>query len=340
VKQDFKNILVVRTDRIGDVVVSIPAMRAIKKAFPLARLTVWIDPSTRELVEGLSFVDDVIVEPRKAGWIGYGQFIATLKRSRFDLAVIYHTKRKTNVACWLAGIPCRLGYRNNKFGQLLNMPVEDRRHFGEKHEASFCLDLLKAIGVESDDKSLELPARREAELWAAEFWEAQSLTTRPVVAFSPDASCPTRRWPPELFARLAERLTNELGARVLIVGTRETRKIVSEIFNHFQGDAIDLTGELTMGQLVSLFRRCKLVISNDSGPAHIAAAVKAPVITIFMRDQPGINPGRWRPLGEKVVVVNNKPGEEIRLDRSGSVISGRFDSITPDEVFAYAKAWL
>ncbi|MFH0753261.1 MAG: glycosyltransferase family 9 protein [Candidatus Omnitrophota bacterium] len=162
----FKNILVVRTDRMGDVVLTIPSIRALKKQFPGAKVSVWLDASTRPLMGGLSFIDDLIVEDKERGWQGFFALVALLRRKRFDLAVIYHTKRRTNAACALAGIPMRLGYKNNKNGWMLTHPVEDRRHIGEKHEVMYCLDLLRPIGVESTDISLELPHDKAAELWA------------------------------------------------------------------------------------------------------------------------------------------------------------------------------
>lgn len=333
----FKNILVVRTDRVGDVVLTIPSLRALKKSFPAAKLTVLALSGTRELLEGSPLVDEVIVADQYCGVIRMIRLLIELFRKKFDLAVIYHTKRWTNIICALAGIPVRLGYKNHKFGFLLTHQIEDRRYLGEKHEALYCLDLLKYIGIDSQDLSLELPIARTAEEWAADLWDRDSLHLRSVVVLHPDAGCSTRRWPPESFARLAERLTLELGVRVVIVGGRSARLIAAEIINLFHAEVLDLTGQVTIAQCISLFRRAKLVISNDSGPAHVAAAVGVPLITLFMRIQQGINPERWYPLGKNSYLIKNHPGEEIRLDRHSNIISGCLDSITVDEVFDKAK---
>ncbi len=336
----YRHILAVRTDKIGDVVLTIPSLRALKKAFPSAKLTVLVAAGTRELVLGLPFVDEVLSLDQYVGVGGYLRLVIDLYRRRFDLAVVYHTKYWTNILCTIAGIPERLGYKNDKCGFLLTKPVKDHRSLGEKHEVEYCLDLLKKIGIHSNDLSLELPVDRTAEEWTNDLWDRYSLHLRPVVVLHPDASCPTRRWPPQSFARLAERLTLELGVRVVIVGARSARGIAVDIIDHFHEQLLDLTGQVSMAQLISLFSRSRLVISNDSGPAHIAAAVGTPLITLFMRTQPGINPERWKPLGKSSYLIKNHPGEELVLDRHSNIISGKLDSITVDEVFAKAKELL
>ncbi len=329
----FRNILVVRTDRMGDMVLTIPAMRALKTKYPGARLSVWISASTRDLVDGLPFIDEVIVQEANLGWIGYLGLIARLRRSRFDLAVIFHTKQKTNLACFLAGVPVRLGYLNSKCGFFLTHPVKDERHFGIKHELDYCLDLLKMVGVENADPRLELGFNQAADKWADRIVR-ELAGLGPLVALHPDASCPTRHWPVDSFALVSARLSRELNARVVIVGGPTTRPFAARI------PGIDLTGQFSLAQLVAFIKRCSLLISNDSGPVHLAAATGTPVISLFLRKQPGINPERWKPLSANAVLLLNKPGEEIVVGPDNHVLSGRYDSITPDEVFDAAARLL
>ncbi|MBF0619797.1 MAG: glycosyltransferase family 9 protein, partial [Candidatus Omnitrophica bacterium] len=169
--RDLKNILIVRTDRIGDVVLTIPAIRAVKKAFPNARVTVWVAAMTKDLVSGLSFVDEVITEDLKTGWFGYMRLVMELMQRKFDCAIIYHTKRRTNMACALAGIPMRLGYLNDKGGKFLTHPIKDERHLGLKHESLYCLQLLEALDIHSNDVALQLPFQPEAEAWVQDLFD-------------------------------------------------------------------------------------------------------------------------------------------------------------------------
>jgi heptosyltransferase-2 len=337
-RDDFSRILVVRSDRMGDLVLTIPSLRALRKAFPSARICVWVDSSTRDLVDGLPFIDEVLTENRLAGWAGYWRHVIALRRRQFDLAIVYHTKKRNNAACFLAGIPLRLGYKNNKFGFLLNLPVRDERHLGGKHESEFCLDLLKRVGVEEGDLTLEVPVHSRAESWADALWEAHKLKGRTVVALHPDASCSTRLWPVDSFAALAARLTRETPAVVLVVGSDNASRVAGRIIKAAGMNAIDLTCRTTLAQLVSVLRRVRLLVSNDTGPVHVAAAAGTAVVSLFLRFQPGVNPERWRPLGAKSVLICNKPGEGIAVDRDSRVISGKFDSISVDEVFSRVSA--
>lgn len=334
--KEIKNILVIRTDRIGDVVLTIPAVRALKKAFPKSWISFWVSETTRELAEGLPYINEVLVENTSRGWGGYFDFVGKLMDKDYDLVINYHPKRRTNSACFLAGIPLRVGYRNNKFGFLLNRSVIDTRHLGEKHEAEYCLDLLQKIGVVSSDLTLELAVNKEAEAWTDQFFARRNLAGRKLVAMHPDASCPTKCWPVKSFGELADRLASSLNVIPLIIGSLTARPQVAVIGEQMHHDYFDLTGSLSLAQLVSLLRRCHLLVSNDSGPVHIAAAVGIPVISLFLRGQPGINHIRWKPLGSKSVVLLNKPGEEIVLDKKGQVVGGKFDSISIEEVFVEA----
>ena len=326
-----KNILVVRADRVGDVVLTVPAIRALKHAFPDAKVSVWLDASTKPLLDGLPFIDEILVEDKRCGWPGYFSFLGMLRRQKFDLAVIYHIKRRTNVACALAGIPVRVGYRNKKHGWFLTHPFEDRRHLGERHEAAYCLDLLKGIGVVAQDLSLELARDVQAERWADEF-VAREFPQGAFLAIHPAASCTTRRWPCASFAGLID-LLKDSGLGIVLVGSADAQTLAREILSKTNCPVLDMTGKTSLAQLVSLFRRARAVVSNDSGPVHVAAGAGAPVISIFLRSQPGINPERWKPLGLKSRVVVPPQGQEIVLDRNSHVVGGSFDAITPEQVF-------
>lgn len=335
--RDARNILVVRSDRMGDLVLTIPAIRALARTFPSARISLWVDPSTKDLVEGLPFIDEVIIEDKTAGWRGYFRHVAALRRKKFDLAIIYHTKKRTNMACFLAGIPQRLGYRNNKFGFLLTRPVVDERHLGTKHEAEYCMDLLKAIGVKGGDLGLQVALHEDAEAWAERFFTERKLVGSPVIAFHPSASCSSRFWPVDSYADLASMIIGQYKAPIIVVGGKTVQPAAGKIMAHAGRGVIDLTGQTSLSQLTSILKRCRLLVSNDSGPVHVAAAVGIPVVSLFLRSQPGINPQRWRPLGQNSTLLQNKKGEEILLDPACKVVSGRFDSISVEEVFLKIK---
>ena len=318
----FKNILVVRTDRIGDVILTVPALRALRQAYPEARLTVLLRPLTRELVEGLDCVDAVLCDDRqqrhRGAW-GYARLVRSLARQHFDLAVNFHTKKRTNLLCYLAGIPRRLGYKNEKWGFLLTDPVYDDRPQGNKHEAAYCLDLLQSLGIKSQDLHLDLPVSPAGERWADTFLEtSRKQETGPWIAVHMQSSCPTKQWPANFFAELLRILQEKYQANFIIIGAK-ARQDNAAAASFSELPSVDARGQTGIAQLISLLRRCRMLISNDSGPVHMAAALGIPVVSIFTRNQPGINPQRWRPLGPKSRCVAPP------LDMSPSFARGRIE---------------
>ncbi|MGE0267710.1 MAG: glycosyltransferase family 9 protein [Candidatus Omnitrophota bacterium] len=334
---DFKNILIVRTDRLGDVVLTVPAIRAIRKKFPDARLTVLLSPLTVDLLNGLSLIDEILVDDRKGphkGVWGFLGLIRQLRQKKFDLAVIYHTKKRTNLACFFANIPCRLGYKNNKYGGLLNYPVEDVRFKGHKHEAQYCLDLLEKIGIQSNDLALEIARQESSNQWILDFLKSKGIETgEKIVVLHPSASDPAKQWPEGNFAQLINDMHRQKETlKFVIIGTKENRLLARGIQNKTDVEIVDTTGILTISQLVSLLARTAILISNDSGPVHMAAALGTPVISIFTRNQPGINPQRWQPLGENGRVVSVPFNDQISFKKAREYDPQTMDSITVSQV--------
>lgn len=346
VKPDhFGNILVVRTDRIGDVILTTPALSALKKAYPKARLSMMVVPGTRELVEGIDALNEVIVYDRRGehkGIFGFWKFIGFLRKKNFDLAVVFHTKKRTNLICFLAGIPRRIGYRNNKFGFLLTDQLVDTRIRGEKHEAEYCFDVLRTIGIASGDLQLSLPLREESERWVDRFvLENKIAVSAPLVAVHPDASCISKRWPVNKFSELIQRLMSGHGINVILIGDHGSQRIAAQLMSDFKGGGVvNAAGLTSVGQLASLLKRCKLLISNDSGPVHVACAVGTPVISIFGRNQAGLSPVRWRPLGLKDQVFHKEVGCAVCLAHKCDINFKCLEAINVDEVFQAAVEML
>ncbi len=303
----YKNILIIRTDRIGDVVLTTPAIHALRKTFPQARLTMLVTAATRDLVLGNPDLDEILVDDRQSahrGHWGFLKLIQNVRNKNFDLAVNFHTKRRTNLLCFLARVPQRIGYRNEKFGFLLTHQIPDGRSRGIKHETEYCLDVVKALGAEDSSPKTFVPLQREAEAWAERFLtECQLIHSERIVAVHPGASCPTRQWPTKNFIELIKRVTEKYSCPVLLIGGADLPKVAPELMEQLPMTVINLTGKTSLAQLVSILKRCRLLISNDSGPVHLADAIGTPVVSIFTRNQPGINPERWRPLGERSRVV-------------------------------------
>lgn len=319
----FKNILVVRTDRIGDVVLTTPSIEALRHSFPQAKISVLVTPETKDLIDDNPHLDHVIVDDRKGKHrkiTGFLKLVESLKKAKFDLAIIYHTKKRTNLACYMAKIPYRIGYKNNKFGFLLTHPLVDNRHFGEKHETQYCLDVLKNLDIKTNDYKLHVSIKKEADQWADQFLRQNLIKNDDcLIAIHAGASDPSKCWPVKRFAELMDALSQQMDCKFVLIGTEETRTLSRKIMSLSSTRPFDLTGLTSVAQLVSLLKRCQLMVSNDSGPVHIAAALEVPVVSIFTRNQPGINPERWKPLGLKSKVVSIEPDNNISFKKAQSV---------------------
>ncbi|MDP2654862.1 MAG: glycosyltransferase family 9 protein [Candidatus Omnitrophota bacterium] len=333
--ENLKNILVVRTDRMGDVVLTTPALRALRKAYPRARLSILVAPSTRELVQGHPDVDEVLLDDRKgrhAGLFGFWKLACELRSRKFDAAIIYHTKKRTNSLCFFAGIPLRTGFRNKKFGFLLTMPLADARHLGLKHEAQYCLDVLQGLGIPGGELSTFIPVQPESEKWADDFFRQEGLDPQKTVALHPGSSDATRQWPVARFAELLDILGEKYGTAAIIIGADNVRPLAEQMRARVRSRTVDLSGRTTVGQMAGVLKRSRVLVSNDSGPVHVADALGTPVISIFTRNQPGINPERWKPLGPKSGIVVTPFLGQKSFGKKDAVESAYLDLVPVSEV--------
>src|SRR3989338_1196354 len=263
--ENYKNILIVRTDRIGDVILTTPVIRALRKNFSRSKITILVAPATRDLVEGNPDLNAVLVDDRKGmhrGPFGFMKFVNAVKKENFDTAIIFHTKRRTNLLCFLVGIPNRIGNADNKFGFLLTRKLEDIRHAGLKHESEYCLDVLRLIGIPVYAKDFYVPLQKSAEEWAEGFLKKQNINPKNLVAIHPGASDPTKEWPAHRFAELMNQFKDRYATQFVIIGAENIKGKAAQILVQVKFPVVDLTGQTTVSQLASLLKRCRLLISN------------------------------------------------------------------------------
>lgn len=321
--KQFKNILVVRTDRIGDVVLTTPAIRSLRNAYPNSRISLLVSKQTVDLVDDNPDIDEVFVDDKKGehkGLFGYLKLVRELKQRQFDLAIVYHTKKRTNLLCFLVGISHRVGYKDKKFGFLLTDPIKDVRHLGQKHEAQYCLDVLEHLGIEVKLSEPFVPLKDEGEDWVKQLLQKHNIHEKvQLVAIHPGASDPSKCWSEKSFSEFMEKFNENKKVQYFIIGARELKDKAQRLVKATEASVIDLTGETSVSQMASLLSSCDLLVSNDSGPVHVAAAVGTPVVSIFTRNQPGINAERWKPLGGKSKIVSVNYDDSISFAKAGGV---------------------
>jgi len=308
---NFKKILVVRTDRIGDVLLSTPVIKALRKKFPQSHIAVMVRPYARDIILGNPYLDEVIIYDKYGSQRRLRQsikFALRLRRKRFDLALVLHPTNRAHLVTYLAGIKRRVGF-NRKLGFLLTDKIEHKKQEGRKHECEYTLDLLRLLKIEPQAKGLFMPIREESEIYIKEFLVNQGVQRRDkLIAVHPGASCPSKVWPAERFAEVAEKLAAEFKVKVVVVAGPDDLAIGKSLAGLLHCACIDASGKTTISQLGSLLRRCALFISNDSGPVHIASALGVPVVAIFGRAQPGLSPHRWGPTGKDDVILHKDVG--------------------------------
>lgn len=309
----FKRILVVRTDRIGDVVLSTPVLKALRENYPQSHIAIMVSPQARELLEDNPYLNEVIVydkDKKDKGLLGFWRFVMRLKKKKFDLAIVLHTKKRTNLISFLADIPKRAGYYDTKFGFLLTDKIKDTRTLGLQHEVDYCLDVLRKLGLQVKDRIPVLTVKSEQSQAAlAILREAGIAQGDKIAAIHPGASCVSKRWLKDRFVVLANHLVEDYGMKVVLVAAgAEDVAIVDEIAKNTRYPVVNLSGKTTLAQLAAVLKRCAIFISNDSGPVHIASAVGTPVISIFGRNQAGLSPVRWGPLGKQGRYLHKEVG--------------------------------
>ena len=331
-------LLVIRTDRMGDVILSTPVVRALRGAFPEAYLGMMVSLKNRELVEGNPDLNVVLLydkEGPQKSWLGTLRFARELKSHRFDTALILHSTNRVILMSWLASIRRRIGYAR-RLGWLLTDPVPYVKREGDRHELDYNLELLRRIGLESKERTLHVPVRPEQEQKVEAFLGAHGFSngSRPLIALHPGASCPSKRWPPERFARVGDALVERFQARILVVTGPQEIRLGEEVIGRMNHPALHALGTLSLGEMAALFRKVRCLISNDSGPVHLCCAVGTPVVSIFGRWGGGLSPTRWGPTGPNSVVLHHDVGCRPCLAHRCPIGFICLQTVTVDEVLA------
>lgn len=336
------NILVVRLDRIGDVALSFPAVRSIRLRYPNARIAWLVRPAARTLAERCPDSDEVIEYDYASGGVhrgiaGWYSMAAQLRRRKFDMAFILHPTVRSHMTAAAAGIPYRAGV-DTRGGWLLTHRIADLRREGYQHESRYAQDVTRALGVPITEEVPKLVLYQTDFLRAREILRAAGTDPSfPYVIFHAGASSISKCWPREHFEALARRLSDEEGCQIVWTGDASTAGTNAWLAQRVQGSA-DLTGRTDVPALGALCRDAAAVITNDSGPAHIAAASGARVLSIFGRKEPGLSERRWRPMGPLVKTLRKDVGCVTCLADRCTIGFECLRALTPAEAHEAARA--
>jgi lipopolysaccharide heptosyltransferase II len=310
-----QRVLAVRLDNLGDLLVTTPALHAIKQSLPGIELSVLASPVGAQAARLNPDIDAVIAydSPFIDPWCQLPhdshreqRLIADLRQRNFDGAIIFTSFRQSALPaaylCYLAGIPLRLAASLDASGSLLT--TRHRPPERMMHEVETALDLVGAIGCATADRDLVVrvpeQARTTFDRRLADWDVDSSSRAGPLVVLHPGASMPARMYPAELYGEVADRLVTQLGAHVVIAGSADERELVARVHDGVRPErrpaALRVAGELPFPELCALIERADLVITNNTGPMHLAAALKTPVVTLFALTNPPEQWGPWRVL--------------------------------------------
>ena len=341
--EEISHVVVRGTNWVGDAVMTIPALRELRRVLPQARITL----ATRSWAEGLfrdaDFLDEIQVYDR-----GRHDSLAVLRqakqwrRRRFDLAVLFQNAFEAALLARLARVPVRLGYATDGRRPLLTHPVALPSWHKRRHELFYYLNLIAALEQNLYGSSDILEREPHFALRVSEARKARALEmlkahgarpARPLVALCPGSTnSRAKRWPAASYAVLADRLIEELKAEVILVGAPDEVEVSEAVKAQMRREPVMLTGRTSLNEAVELLSLADLLITNDTGPAHIASALERPTLVIFGPTDPATT----RPFSKSAKIVRHPPDCAPCMLRDCPIDHRCMTAISPDEIFAEA----
>jgi heptosyltransferase-2 len=344
---DIKRVVVRGTNWVGDAVMTVPALRELRRVLPDAHITLATRSWARGLFDDADFLDDLLICDRQPGEIG-GVFRQgrEWRQHRFDLAVLFQNAFEAAFIAALARVPRRVGYATQGRSWLLthSWPLPEWR--GTRHESFYYLNIIALLETALSGTStimdrapvfdLTVNAERKAE--ARQVIQVEGVNPAgPLIALCPGSiNSRAKRWPADRYAAIGDRFSDELGATVLLIGSSGELDVSEEVMRHMRRKPLLLTGKTDLAQLVAILSLVDLLVTNDTGPAHIAPALGRPTLVVFGPT----NPLTTRPLSPVAEILREPPDCAPCMLRDCPIDHRCMTAITPDAVFAQADALL
>jgi lipopolysaccharide heptosyltransferase II len=305
---ECKKILCVRLDNVGDLLMTTPAIRALKETVPERELTLLGSSKIADAASLIPYIDDTIIydapwvkaTPKREDPDGDLAIIEELHQRNFDAAIIFtvfsQNPLPAAMLCYLAGIPLRAAYCHENPYQLLTDWIKDPDpQDGIRHEVQRQLDLAAEIGSRTSNSQLILNIPRAAKEAVVSLIEEKGISlSAPFVVVHPGASAPSRRYPADKFAQAASSLRKELGCQLIFTGSPEEEILVEGIRDDMDAPSESLAGTLDFAQFAALIALASVVVTNNTAPAHIASAVGTPVVDLYALTNPQHTPWQVR----------------------------------------------
>jgi lipopolysaccharide heptosyltransferase II len=326
-----RRVLVIKIGAIGDVILAVPSLRVIRNNFPDAFVSVLVGVESRHILKRCPYIDDIILYDRKDRdneVKGLLRISATIRRKAFDMSLDFQNSSKSHIIAWLGCIPRRFGYSNRKFGFFINNRLKYLKMGVGPVEEQF--RILKRAGINTigASKHLEAWPAKEDFLYVDNFLNNEWVGEHQVlVGINIGGSWRTKRWPLKCFAKLADMLAMK-DIRVVVTGSEEEFDLVKDFIDMTHSKVINAVGETTIMQLAALLKRCKVFVTSDSAPMHIASAMGTNFIALF---GPTESRRHFEPTGKGMVIYKKVSCSPCYKSDCRRILC--MEKISVDEVF-------
>ncbi|MEN6317408.1 MAG: lipopolysaccharide heptosyltransferase II [Syntrophaceae bacterium] len=336
-----KNILIRGTNWIGDAVMTLPAVAAIRNTFPKARISMLVKPWVAEIFHICPDIDEVIPFQSPgvhSGITGKFRLAMELKDRKFDMAILLQNAIEAAIITILARIPVRAGYNSDGRGFLLTHSVQRTEAIKKIHQTKYYLEMVKALGCRSADANVYLNPGEENKIVSEKLFRDHGINgDNCLIGFAPGATYgPAKKWFPERFAAVADRVIEQFSAQVILFGSNEDKKSADAIQQNAHHPLINLAGKTNLKEAIAVIARCCLFISNDSGLMHVAGALNIPTVAIFG----STNPVTTSPAGDKSIVIYKNASCSPCLKETCPTDFRCMDMISFEEVYEAARGLL
>ena len=325
----FKNILITKPSSLGDIVLALPALRALRKSFPEAKISWLIRPEFAQLIENHPYLNEIITFDRKLlgkAWFHPGAFgalmslIRKLRRSNFDVIFDFQGLFRTASLAWLSGCKLRFGMANAREFATIFYTHKVPQDIKSIHMVDYYLKIIQAAGASEFGVEFVFPQNPGAKDSVDRLLASHDIRDNYAVLISGSAH-QDKCWPPERFAQLADKISSQYGLSIVATGSASEASIVEKIKEKANVPIASIAGQTSLRELVALLKCARLVVSNDTGPGHIAAALGVPLVLMFGRTNPiRLEPYRRKhcvmaiePDGRGVTISNTDPKYDIKV---------------------------
>ncbi len=278
---NIRKILIRGPNWVGDSILAVPAMKAVRAQFPWAEITLLVRPWVAGVFTSAGFIDHVWTEPRPTGVSGWRRIARSIRDRHFDLAILLPNSFESALMMFLGRVPQRLGYSTDGRGLLLTNAVAPGEE--ARHQVHYYLDLVRSLSPSLAEPSIEIVATNDERDSARLLLAVEGIARQQhFLVLNPGAAYGSaKRWSEGRFAETGDRLARDLGLAVVIIGSQAEAEVAEKIRSAMKSRVAVLSGKTTLETLIGILAECSLMITNDSGPMHIASALGVPTVAVF-----------------------------------------------------------